>query len=184
MNHKFKFIQNVNDDVANDLFGYVDDSNMETVYYIPTVCVNGHIISESESNYQPKCGKCGEDTISICQNCNMPIKGWSKPKGISGHYPMRLEYFCYSCGLPYPWTQKIIDNAVELATLDDLSPDQIEVIKASIPNLIVTSIDTPLSSAKFKKILDISSSAVNSAMYQLLVDVLSESAKKILFPSD
>ena len=35
-------------------------------------------------------------------------------------------YYCHKCGNPYPWTQQIIDNAVEILSIDGEVDDEIK----------------------------------------------------------
>lgn len=84
--------------------------------------------------------------------------------------------------MPYPWTQKILDNAVELLSLDDeLDDNSKELIKSAIPELIVDSPTTPIAVAKYRKGISKAGLIVSDALRQLLVDVISETAKKALF---
>ncbi|MDA9429117.1 hypothetical protein B834_1605 [Enterococcus mundtii 1A] len=56
------------------------------------------------------------------------------------------------------------------------------LIKAAIPDLLVDTPKTKLAEAKFKKGFSNASKLVKDSLYNLLVDVLSESVKKTIFP--
>lgn len=87
-------------------------------YNNATICLNGHVVSKYQANYQKFCSKCGKETYSKCPECNSPIHGKYEVDGIvdlSGSYN-RPDY-CYNCGAPYPWTKIILDNAVMLVSL-------------------------------------------------------------------
>lgn len=89
-------------------------------YNNATICLNGHVVSKYQANYQKFCSKCGKETYSKCPECNSPIHGKYEVDGIvdlSGSYN-RPDY-CYNCGAPYPWTKIILDNAVMLVSLED-----------------------------------------------------------------
>lgn len=80
-------------------------------YNNATICLNGHVVSKYQANYQKFCSKCGKETYSKCPECNSPIHGKYEVDGIvdlSGSYN-RPDY-CYNCGAPYPWTKIILDS--------------------------------------------------------------------------
>lgn len=153
-------------------------------YNTATICLNGHIVSKYRANSQKFCSKCGEKTFSFCPHCNAPIKGAYYSSGvIISDRPLPLAYYCDNCGLPYPWTQKILDNAVELLSLDEsLSLESKELIKTAIPELIIDTPTTPIAIAKYKKGITKAGQVVKDAMRQLLLDVVCEIAKNSLFP--
>lgn len=154
-------------------------------YHHATICLNGHVISKYQSNAEKFCSKCGTETFSFCPSCKNPIRGLYNPSNIAilGDRPYDKPMFCYECGSPYPWTQLILNNAVELLSLDD-SLDQAskELIKTSIPGLIIETPTTPISIAKYKKGISSAGDFLKHSLYQLLVDIASETAKKTLFP--
>lgn len=154
------------------------------LYQNATICKNGHIISRSDANAEKFCSKCGELTYSDCQNCGAPIRGLPEIPGVTiiGHRDYDLPHYCYECGTPYPWTQLILDNAVELLSLDiDLSDDSKNLIKNAIPSLIVDSPSTPVAITKYKKGVSSASEMLKNAFRQLLIDVVCEAARKALF---
>lgn len=155
------------------------------LYNRATICLNGHIVSKYEANFQKHCSTCGLETYSNCTNCQSPIHGLADIKGVAiiGKRPYDLPYYCYNCGAPYPWTQKILNNAVELLGLDDdLDNATRELIKNAIPELLVDTPTTPLAIAKYRKGIAHAGQIVRDSMRQLLVDVVSETVKKSLFP--
>ena len=100
-----------------------------------------------------------------------------------GNSDYTKPYYCHNCGTPYPWTQKILDNAVELLSLDnELDSSSKELIKNAIPNLIVDTPTTPIAIAKYRKGIANAGQIVKESLRQLLIDVISETAKKTLFP--
>lgn len=154
-------------------------------YNNATICLNGHIISKYEALSQKHCTKCGAETYSYCSKCNSPIHGLYDTPGVCivGKRPLALPYYCYECGAPYPWTEKILQNAVELLSLDnDLDKASKMLIKNAIPELIVDTPTTPVAIAKYQKGISSAGQILKDSLRQLLVDVISETAKKILFP--
>ena len=43
-------------------------------YNNATICLNGHVVSKYQANYQKFCSKCGKETYSKCPECNSPIQ--------------------------------------------------------------------------------------------------------------
>lgn len=152
-------------------------------YRNATICLNGHVVSSSQSNAETFCSKCGNQTYSICPQCKTPIRGSYYAEGVVFAYDdYEKPYYCHNCGAPYPWTQKILDNAVELLSLDDeLDSSSKELIKNAIPDLIVDTPTTPIAIAKYRKGIANAGQIIKDSLRQLLIDVISETAKKALF---
>lgn len=148
-----------------------------------TICLNGHVISKHEASSQKYCSICGKETYSICNQCKAPIRGILEVTDVIGYRNYDKPFYCYECGSPYPWTLKILDSAVELVSLDDeLDKPSKELIKNAIPELLIDTPTTPLAAAKYQKGISRAGQIVKDSMRQLLIDVVSETAKKILFP--
>ena len=98
-------------------------------YENATICINGHVMSSSYSNVQPFCSKCGKPTISECTHCGSPLHGMYEIPGVvclGAKY--HKDLYCYNCGNPYPWTESIINSAVEILSLDEeLSKENIDI---------------------------------------------------------
>lgn len=152
------------------------------------VCLNGHQLSvtvKRPSENEGFCKKCGAETTCECLNCHSYIKGFYEPDGIAylGKRIAELPSYCESCGKPFPWTEKVLESAHELILLDDnLSDKDKEILSSTIPDLLVTNPRTPVSEAKFKLYFAKAGNLVKDSLYTLLVDVVSETTKKTLFP--
>lgn len=157
--------------------------SLDRKYYGATICENGHVLSSYGSVECEGCYKCGADTFSKCPICGEPIKGMDYVEGCSSQGSYEMRYYCEKCKNPLPWTQKILDNAVVLLSLDEeLDEESKELIKNAIPGLIASSpIETPVSIAKYKKGISKAGQVIKDSMHQLLVDVVSETTKKCLF---
>lgn len=155
-------------------------------YENATICINGHVMSSSYSNVQPFCSKCGKPTISECTHCGSPLHGMRETPGVvylGAKY--HKDLYCYNCGNPYPWTESIINSAVEILSLDEeLSKENIDILKNAIPDLLVDTPQTPVATARYKRFLDKTQNFIKNSLYQLFVDVLSDTVKKSLFPQD
>lgn len=155
---------------------------MDNYYKNATICLNGHVASDSIANYRKFCKSCGKSTISNCQTCNQPIQGYYDYPGALTRPKYEVPNYCHSCGNPYPWTEKLLNNAIELVSLDEkLNDNQKQIIKTAIPDLIVESPTTALAEAKYKKYISNSASYVQDGLKNLLVNVVSETVKKSLF---
>lgn len=155
------------------------------VYYGATICLNGHVLDRYRASTQKYCSMCGKETYSLCVNCKTPIRGLSKIEGpiINTNRIYKKPSYCHNCSSPFPWTQKILDNAIELVSLDDeLDAHSKELIKNAIPELLIDSPVTPVAITKYQKGISKSGQLLKNTMRQLLVDVVSETTKKILFP--
>ena len=86
------------------------------------ICENGHIItSDIEKFSYSFCPQCGSKAFDKCSSCGKPIHGSYYEYDIL-FVPEPLDqkpFYCYHCGKPYPWTQKILDSAIELLSLDE-----------------------------------------------------------------
>lgn len=152
-------------------------------YNNATICLNGHEISGYTANFMPHCEKCGEKTISYCEHCGQPIHGKYENDGIVAiGFKYKKPYYCWSCGEPYPWTQRILDNAIEILSLDEsINESEREIIRLAIPNLIVDTPESPVAIAKYSKGMKNAAEFVKNGMRQLLIDVVSETVKRSLF---
>lgn len=152
-------------------------------YYGATICENGHVISKIDADKQRFCSACGAKTHSKCIKCNTPIRGLLELDiAIIGSRPYTRPNYCHECGAPYPWTEKILNNAVELISLDDtLDADTKELIKSAIPGLLVDTPLTPVSAAKYSKYISQASEFLKNSLHNLLVDVVTQTAKALLF---
>lgn len=150
-----------------------------------TICLNRHVVSKTTANSQKYCSQCGAETFSDCPYCHAPIHGLYDIPGVVVLYnrPYSIPSYCYECGKPYPWTEKILSSAVELISLEDGIDDDIkELIRDSIPDLIVNTPSTPLATAKYRKGIAEVGETLKNSLRNLLIDVISETAKKALFP--
>lgn len=154
-------------------------------YHGATICLNGHVLSKYDTHSNKFCSICGSTTISYCLSCKRNINGLSNPSGIAvvGKRPYTKPNYCEYCGEPHPWTQTILDNAIELLALDtELDQPTKDIIKTAIPNLLVDTPLTPVAVAKYQTGIEKTGKIIKDGLYNLLVDVASDTAKKTLFP--
>jgi len=153
-------------------------------YHIAQICLNGHATTPSAdtnpSLMKKFCTKCGTETITNCPYCNESIHG----KYDSGAVVLGAKYhvpsYCHNCGKPYPWTSSALDAAKELLFLENLSQEEIDYFNENISAIAVDTPKTTVVSTKLKIILSNASSIVTSSLHDIIVDIGSETAKKII----
>ena len=65
----------------------------------------------------------------------------------------RRPSFCDRCGRPYPWTESVLQAANELAEeFEDLTPDEREILKSSIHDLIAQNPHQSVAEIRIKKL--------------------------------
>ena len=91
--------------------------------------------------------------------------------------------FCPDCGKPYPWTEAKLKAAQELANeLDNLNPEERSLLKKSLDDIVRDTPQTTVAATRFKRLVAKAGKPAAEAFRKLLVDVLSETAKKIIYP--
>lgn len=164
---------------------------MNTNWYdTAQICINGHVIN-SQSNYRPEhdkqfCNECGKPTITSCQNCNSSIKGYYHvwPFANFNYTDLPLPSFCPDCGSPYPWTEAKLKAANELSDeLDNLTSEERNLLKKSLDDIVRDTPQTTVAATRFKKLVAKAGKAAADGFRDILVDILSEAAKKVIWPS-
>ncbi len=158
-------------------------------YDVSQICLNGHTITRSARSSpeftQKFCSKCGEQTITACIHCNHPIQGEYRGGGaviISKDPPP--PNFCHNCGKPYPWTERKIEAAKKLADeFDNLPSPEREKLKQSLDDLYRETPQTEVAAIQFKKIMAKVGQESYAAMKEILIGVLSEATRKLIFGS-
>jgi len=163
-----------------------DDS--PSYYETAQVCLNGHIITDTYDRSielrKEFCPKCGAPTIFQCPSCNKEIQGDYVVPGIVviGSGPGKPPAYCFSCGKPFPWTNSSLEAAkLLILEVEELS-DQKEKLADSLPDLVSDSPRTPVAISRWKKAFDRVGPQIGGMLKEVLVDVVSESVRKALFP--
>lgn len=154
-------------------------------YDVAQICLNGHVTNSSTigtpEHNEKFCRKCGAETITACPDCDCSIRGYLWGAGIGGGYDP--PSFCTNCGNPFPWTQARINAASELAKeLDSLDDEDRIVLQNSIDDMVRDTPSTNVAVLRFKRIMLKVGQDVAGIFREILVDVLSETAKKALWP--
>lgn len=158
---------------------YVND---ESPYY-QTVCLKGH----QQRDYakldelledQGFCTICGSKIITKCPECDQHFLGFNN---LTKGYVEPIPQYCSKCGAPLPWTLETLKTFDELLDLEDkLSIKEKDKIKGYLPDLINETPSTETKASIVKVYLSNASKTVGALIYNFLVDVVSETAKKTL----
>ena len=159
-------------------------------YEVAQICMNGHVITSllkmNPIRSQKHCNQCGALTITTCPKCNEQIRGsyydpeWSKD--YEGSY--KKPSFCHNCGTAYPWMDSKLKAARDLSDeLDNLTQDERDLLKKSLDDIVRDTPQTTVSALRFKKLATKASSIAASALKDILVDIASEAAKKVIWPT-
>lgn len=156
-------------------------------YRVAQVCPNGHVATTAaDANPELReayCSQCGEATLTNCPKCHAPIRGEYHVDGVfgigGGYAP---PAFCHNCGTAFPWTERKVAAAVELIEVGaDLSPQEVQQFKDDLTELTKDSPKTQVASLRFKKVMAKVGNSVASGVRDIVVDVLSEAAKKAIW---
>jgi len=154
-------------------------------YEVAQICLNGHVINARAGMWphhnKDFCDKCGAATITRCPNCDTEIQGQYIVGSWSSDYAAAA--FCPYCGKPYPWIEAKIQSAHELAVeLENISDEEKKTLAMSIDEITKDTPKTTLAATRLKKILLKAGKPIADAFRDILVDVASETAKKVLWP--
>jgi hypothetical protein len=157
-------------------------------YDTAQVCLNGHIINSSYKAYPQHnkkfCDKCGAETITKCPNCQNDIRGYYHATGVISFADDTPPAFCPNCGQAYPWTESGLQAAKDLASeLEGLTEEERQILVKSLDDLVKDSPQTTVAATRFKKIVHKVTREGASAFREILVNIVTEAARKSLWPS-
>lgn len=156
-------------------------------YYTMLVCENGHVLTDSleiSSDDSAYCSKCGAKTLTRCPSCGAKIRGDIRDSGVVMiGYTTPAPKYCPECGAPFPWTSANLEALKELAELDDElnEADTIELVD-SAERAMSENPRTKVAALKIKKVLSKAGKVTATAAKDLLVEIVAESAKRIIWP--
>ena len=153
------------------------------------ICPNGHVANDAVRREPERsktfCDRCGEKTLTRCQNsaCGAVIRGaYMDELGVvaPSYGP---PAFCQSCGGSFPWTERAIQSAIELATESgDLNESEQQQFRESVD---LAARDTPkaqLAGTRIARLMKKMGKTTVDALHDILIDVLSDAAKKMIWP--
>lgn len=156
-------------------------------YDVAQICLNGHVINSSVKRFpednRPFCDSCGMRTITKCQECKSEIPGYQYVPGIISVSPFRTPAFCSNCGAAYPWTESRLQVARELALeLEGLAEEERLILEQNLDDIVTDSPRTTLAATKWKLVLSRAGKEAAGIFREVLTDVISETARKIIWP--
>ena len=149
----------------------------------PRICLNGHVISARASGAlinrpglrcraEGFCPDCGQAVVGDCEDCGEPLRSFE-----------RKPLYCPACGKPYPWTRRAVDAAQALASeLEGLSVEERTQLASSVEDVVADTPRTTVAATLIKKLLGKAGTATGKALMEIVTNVASEAAKKILLP--
>lgn len=155
---------------------------------VAQVCLNGHALNDrtlaNPDFNRPHCSRCGSPTITACPSCGTGIPGEYHVPGVAAiGFRYHAPAFCGQCGAAFPWTEARLTAARELSKeVEHLSPREREELAEALPDLIRDVPMTPVAATRFRRLLTKAGGPALGMFRELLVDVMSEAAKKIVFP--
>jgi hypothetical protein len=147
-------------------------------------CLSGHLVNSraASRHWENKkfCSICGATTTTKCLTCETSLPGEvTRPWVV--YTPDRPAY-CSGCGKALPWTESAIAAAIELAKEAELEELDRTTLPAIIENLVKDVPQTPVAAVKLKRLIDKTAPYVGEALHKILVDVITEGAKKMIWP--
>lgn len=160
-------------------------SQERTGYDTAQICLNGHVITrgayEMPYHQEKHCSKCGAETLMACPACSEKIRGYLL--GVVAFSNEPAPSFCHNCGKPYPWTERALQAARELALeTDSLTSDEKQTLTKSLDDLVRDTPQTQVAIVRFKKLAQKAGSTVADGLKSVLVSVITEAAKKQIWP--
>lgn len=150
-------------------------------YDVAQICKNGHVVNRATrglpAHNQAHCDRCGSRTITACPECDAGIRGHYHIPGALITWGYEAPAYCHACGGAFPWTEKTLDAAKDLADeLDSLSDHEKESLKKELHNLLEQTPRTRLAESRFKKLMKKSGEEGRVVMRGILINVLNEAA--------
>ena len=160
---------------------------MDEGYDTAQICMNGHVVAATAGS-SPQfrksfCKKCGAATTMECLECLSVIQGHYHVPGVIGFMDYDPPLYCHNCGKPFPWTTRTIDAVAQLASGDgSLTRDETVEFREDLREIIRESPQARASANRMKEILGKLKAGTATAIRDMLVDIASESVKKMIWP--
>jgi hypothetical protein len=156
-------------------------------YDAALVCRKGHVINDSVQQFPQHnsafCEKCGAEAVSQCAKCSEPIRGeYHVPGVITLSASYKPPPYCHKCGSAFPWTDALLRALSEYLEIVGATESEQSALTSSVPALVADSPETTVAVAKWKRYLAKAGKEVASGVKNILVDVISDVAKRSLFP--
>ena len=156
-------------------------------YDVAQVCPNGHV-ANSTSFKLPQfnsefCETCGEKTLTLCPNCRTPVRGEYCGGGV-GISSYQAPAHCHACGKPFPWTERRIQAALDLVREEgNLAEAELAQFEQSVNDITRDTPQTQVAASRLKRLFGKMGVEAAKGAHDILVDVVSESVKKMIWPT-
>lgn len=156
-------------------------------YDVAQICLNGHVVNDAvqhSSQFNKKfCDRCGEKTITQCPGCSHNIEGEYHVEGVAviGGGSSPAPAFCHNCGEAFPWTLAKQQAAIDLFREELMSQEEQEEFRNSVEQITRDSPQAQVASKRVRRLLGKVGKETASGIRDILVDIASETAKKLLF---
>jgi hypothetical protein len=128
------------------------------------------------------CSRCGEETITHCPSCESSIRGDYDVEGVISISEYTPPAYCHNCGNAFPWTTRKVEDAVELVKVGGgLTQTELGQLRTDLTDLTKDGPKTQVASLRFKTAMGKVGSSVAEGVRDIIVDILSETAKKALW---
>jgi hypothetical protein len=151
---------------------------------VAQICLNGHVANEHfrtrpELN-QDFCVKCGEKTITTCPKCGVEIRGGRI--GTLGFY--NAPPCCIKCGAQFPWTERKTQAAIELFIEESgFTGEDAKQFEEAVHDAVNDGPRTQVAGTRIGKALIKAGGQAGKLFYDVIKDLLSEIAKKAIWPN-
>lgn len=156
-------------------------------YDTAQICMNGHVVTataRSNPRFRKSfCDKCGEPTTMECPECGAPVQGSYHDLSAIGFPDYHPPNYCHNCGKPFSWTTRAIDAAAQLVSDDEsLTDEETATFQRDLREIVRDSPQARVSANRIKKFLGKATAETASAIREILLNSVSESAKKMIWP--
>ena len=153
-------------------------------YDVAQFCLNGHLINDSARSTpaysRAYCAACGARTVTACVECEHAIPGAERLPPEFATEGCARPAFCSFCGKPYP--ARSLEAARELAAeLEGLTDEDRTALAGTLDDLLAETPRTQVAATRFKRLLSKAGKGAAESLRSIMVDVMSEAAKKTIF---
>lgn len=150
------------------------------------VCINGHVITTAAEQMPEQakkfCPDCGAATIMTCQVCGEKIPGINWDSGVFSTRNPEAPKYCQACGAAHPWRQAEIANLIDILEEGELPAEDMQAIKEALPDVTAETPRSQSAAMKVRRLMGKMGKPAYDIAIKVLSDLVSETAKKTLFP--
>lgn len=152
-------------------------------YETAQICENGHVLTSCFSSTDREvafCPECGAKTITACPHCGKPIRGHGVYVGVIAMSHYQRPSYCHACGKPYPWTERALSRAKQIADAAGLSVLEKNEIVSSLEQIAADSPEAKVSAEKVREASDRIGGILGKSLVEIAVGIGSKVVGKVL----